>query len=470
MLEASPNELQVPLARSKLISSTPSALTSFKILRQTPDHSPQPIADRHLPLMRELDDVARTQNKLHTYLKDIDDKIDGAFQSHESRVKARHLKILQITRELKKAFELAQAHYEQLYQEYSNSNTILILKREIDMAAGFFAELQIFNERISEQMTSNRDKIKTRKQQYLQKKKLLHSKCHENLALVAQIIRTKNALKAKQAQTVNKKRPQMPLSPMKSPIHSPNYALHKVKRQTLKPLESIDIKDYSKLLSTDVTSTLSARSGRVGTTNELHPILPSRHPSSPFLDEAAMIRREIREVQQENRKMRIDLFTKCSESIELGKLHAEALSGFEKLLQKTQSASSHGMQGTLLFVLLDEINKKPYSEFGPSKLTLSNFNRHSVKPFAKLGEGEAKDVAYNTFKKIAKFESYKDEDRLNSLIAHLNAQMVENFHPMQIFGLLFIKQKVYEKFQNLFLGKTRFVTQLAAENKLIVPK
>lgn len=455
--------------KSRLLGSKPTALSDFKITRQQKDvkeQSPRKEPEKYVPELRELQPALSEQFHLLRYLKDMDEKVDNAFELHEMRIQARYNRILQMTNDLKKALELAQARYEKMYQEMSNSDLMLSLQREIQLAISFFVELKRKSERISGGIAGNRQKMKINKQIYQEKKRALHAVCHENLAMVTKIYRLKQQIKAKKLLKTLEQKPQLTqlVSPRRITIHSPIYSVNKVKLKTLKPLDSFDTQEASKHLSTEVTADPSSRSLRLVSHEVRSPLISPRME----MDEAAILRREIKNLQLSNQKEKQRIASKCVEAIELSSLYNDCFSVFEKQLYKLQATSKNGLQGTLLFVLLDELNRRQFSEFGPSQLTLTNFSRHMHKPFAKQSEGEANEIVHKVFKKMDKIDAYNNEDRLNGLIAHLDAETVIEFGPLQLFGIAIVKKKkVYEVLKNLLVGKFRGASQVAIDNKHI---
>src|SRR5690349_7976550 len=90
-------------SRSIMLTSRPTALTDFKITRQLTERkeqSPRKASEKIVPGLRELKPALSEQFHLLKYLRDVDDRIDNAFELHEMRIKARHHRILQMTSDL----------------------------------------------------------------------------------------------------------------------------------------------------------------------------------------------------------------------------------------------------------------------------------------------------------------------------------------------------------------------------------
>lgn len=415
--------------------------------------------------IRQLKPVRAQQRQLLTYVDSIDTEIGHTLQRNHSKIQVRYIMILHVIRELKRELEKAQIRYKQLYEKLNKSPNIVNYQRESEFAKSFYLQLEDYHTKIQENIGGSKRRAQTDKQKLFQKKELLKAKCHENLTLAAKIHQIKMTVNIKKLRYPKSKSvPRGSGNPHRFVIYSPTFEVNRAKRAKILPSDTSTNHYYrTKHLSTEPTSIMTEGAHNMSMLDQ-----HTANSSSFFIDEASMLRREIKELQNENQKMKLKLFAKCSEFIELSKLFASCFETAEKYLKKDQSVSmGHGMQGTLLFALMTENNKKQVSEFGPSMMTMENFRRQPKASFAKESDVESRDVVQSALKKLIRAAHSNKEQRLSSVLPQLTPEILRNFLPMQVVAILAMKSKANNEFRSLFIAKARAATWIATETKNI---
>lgn len=422
---------------------------------------------RFSPTKRELEPSLQQQKSILEVVDNIDSRVDKVLFRNQGQIKYRNLRILETIKQLKRELELAQIRFNKLREHLENSPQLVHIQRESDFFKSFHEQLDSYQQNFQRDIEYNRLRIKNNQHACARLRKEFHAKSHDNLVLSAQIFRLRATIEAKKAQNrpnIHSK-PRAPSLPKRMSVHSPIFAVNQAKKARLKSLE-ISTEQKTRDLLTEATSAGHDSTLKLLTDN--YPYITSPNYSSRFIDESVSLRRELKELKSENQKARMKFSAQCSEFIELSSLYAECFSVAEKYLQKTQAISvNSGMQGSLLLALMNEMNKKSFSEFGPSKLTMENFFRNSTskRRYARESRSEARDMVMNAFKKMEKRARNNNEERLESLIPQLTPELIREFSPMQLLGVLFVKQKIYKELKELLSKKSRAVSFVAAEAK-----
>ena len=449
----------------------------------------------------------KEQENLYKFMGQMNTTLDLHLELRAPKVQRNFIILRNIIKDTLTQLDLQRKKIERLEKEYTSSESYLALTAEINHFQSILNKFSSLAEDASSKIDFHRNSMTNSQERLKAHKDSLKAKVHENLTLTALIIQTKRLIALRRFEKASEPTSNAS-SPMKrsnsvQPIHPFKLKLSKkeLQLQAITKLDKTDqIVSASKLINSTPVSThrilAELNKGFRSTKNSKgqgnyvqQPILarrqqgtlitqlgvstPGKVSTSRFISHRSVSedptinssmewrnQKELKQAIKENNKTRQELIQKCSQYVMLAQLFNDCCHNYQDYLLKSQQSSSlKGLHGTLLFVLLQAKKQEPISEYGPTMDTIRNFHRQSVRSFRRRSEGENTDIAAKVFERAKKAEKLK-QDNNRAMISHLSNEDIENFSPLQLFGLLLIRKEAERSFRELFTQKLKLISNL----------
>ena len=171
------------------------------------------------------------------------------------------------------------------------------------------------------------------------------------------------------------------------------------------------------------------------------------------------LNKELKSLLNMNQILKAKIIQNTSYFNQLPNLFNDSYSYYYKCLISSQKASNRGMNGTLLFHMLDNKNRGDLNKHVTpvSQITIDNFfnSKKNVNYFSSA-EAESIHNKYTTFQKMVYLDS-KKYVKPNNPTEFLSREIFMSFDPIQVMGVIFLKPDIIEDINYEFEEKIKLI-------------